>query len=69
VWELEAIGETAGLVWNFLRSNGGASLNALEKGVKAPKPMISMAVGWLAREGKVEIEEDKRSVRVSLREL
>jgi winged helix-turn-helix protein DUF2582 len=69
VWELEAIGETAGLVWNFLRSNGEASLNALEKGVKAPKPMISMAVGWLAREGKVEIEEDKRSVRVSLREL
>ncbi|HYY24681.1 MAG TPA: winged helix-turn-helix domain-containing protein [Candidatus Udaeobacter sp.] len=69
MWELETIGETAGLVWNFLRSNGEASLSALEKGVKAPKPMVSMAVGWLAREGKIEVKDDKRAVRIALREL
>ena len=67
--EIEKIGETAGLVWNFLQSNGEASLSALEKGVEAPKPMVSMAVGWLAREGKVEVKDEKRAVRIALREL
>ena len=51
--EIRTIGETAGLVWNFLRSNGESSLSALEKGVKAPRSTVSMAVGWLAREGKI----------------
>jgi winged helix-turn-helix protein DUF2582 len=69
VWEIETIGETAGQVWNFLRSNGDCSLTALEKGVKAPKPMVSMAVGWLAREGKIAVKDEKRAVRISLREL
>jgi hypothetical protein len=41
----------------------------LERGVKAPKPMVSMAVGWLAREGKIKVKDEKRAVRISLREL
>ena len=67
--EIETVGTTAGMVWNFLRSNGECSLSALEKGVKAPTPMVSMAVGWLAREGKIEIKDMKRALRISLREL
>jgi uncharacterized membrane protein len=66
--ELKTIGETAGLVWHFLRSNGESSLSALEKGVKAPKSTVSMAVGWLAREGKIEVKDEKRTVRISLRD-
>jgi hypothetical protein len=69
VSEVKAIGETAGLVWQFLRSNGESSLSALEKGVKAPRSTISMAVGWLAREGKIEMKDEKRAVRISLRDL
>lgn len=69
LWEIEAIGETAGLVWNFLQSNGESSLSSLEKRLEAPKTMVSMAVGWLAREGKVEIRAERRSVRISLREV
>jgi hypothetical protein len=68
-WEIETIGETAGMVWNFLQSRGESSLSALEKGVEAPKPMISMAVGWLAREGKIKVKDEKRAVRISLREM
>jgi hypothetical protein len=66
--ELKTIGETAGLVWQFLRSNGESSLSALEKGVKAPKSIVSMAVGWLAREGKIQVKDEKRTVRISLRD-
>jgi hypothetical protein len=68
VLEIKTIGETAGLVWNFLRSNGDTSLTALEKGIEAPKTIVSMAVGWLAREGKIDLRDDRRAVRVSLRE-
>jgi hypothetical protein len=68
VWEVEAIGQTAGSVWNYLRTNGECSLSALERAVEAPKAMVSMAIGWLAREGKVEIKDAKRTIRISLRE-
>ena len=67
--EVKSIGETAGLVWQFLRSNGESSLSALEKGVKAPRSTVSMAVGWLAREGKIEMKDEKRAVRISLRDV
>jgi len=68
VWDIKRIGETAGLVWNFLQSNGDSSLSALEKGVEAPRSMVSMAVGWLAREGKIEVKDEKRAVRIVLRD-
>ena len=68
MWEIKRIGETAGLVWNFLQSNGDCSLSALEKGVEAPRSMVSMAVGWLAREGKIEVKDEKRAVRIILRD-
>jgi hypothetical protein len=68
VWEIESIGETAGLVWNYLHLNGECSLSALERGIGAPKAMVSMAVGWLAREGKVDIKDAKRTIRISLKD-
>jgi Winged helix-turn-helix domain (DUF2582) len=68
MWEVKTIGDTAGLVWNFLRTNGESSLSTLEKKVEAPRSMVSMAVGWLAREGKIEVKDEKRAVRISLKE-
>jgi hypothetical protein len=67
VLEVATIGETAGLVWKFLQLNGESSLSAIEKGVEAPKAIVSMAVGWLAREGKLELRQERRGVRISLR--
>lgn len=68
MWEIKTIGETAGLVWNFLRSNGESTLSTLEKKVEAPRSLVSMAVGWLAREGKIELKDEKRAVRITLRD-
>lgn len=65
---IETIGETAGKVWHFLHSKGQSSLSAVEMGVKAPKPLVDMAIGWLAREGKVELRQEKRGVRLWLTE-
>jgi hypothetical protein len=66
LWESRAIGETAGKVWKILNEKGAASLSAVEKGVGAPKALVDMAIGWLAREGKVELKQDKRSIQISL---
>jgi hypothetical protein len=65
-WENRAIGEMAGKVWKILHEKGASSLSAVEKQVGAPKALVDMAIGWLAREGKVELKQEKRSIQVSL---
>jgi hypothetical protein len=66
---VETIGITAGLVWQFLQTNGKSTLRVLESGVDAPTNLVQMSVGWLAREGKVELEQDKRSIKVWLAQV
>ncbi|MBN2021662.1 MAG: winged helix-turn-helix domain-containing protein [Pirellulales bacterium] len=61
------IGETAGLVWKVLSENGPSSLAKVVKAVGRPRDVVMQALGWLAREDKVWIEEDGRSRVVSLR--
>ena len=65
---VEKVGETAGMVWKYLNENGKTNLSAVERGVKAPKPVVHMAVGWLAREGKLALVEENRDVRLWLTE-
>ena len=64
----ENIGKAAGEVWSYLKGHGKSSLSGIEKGVDAPRGVVLMAVGWLAREGKLEFTEEKRTTQVSLRE-
>ncbi|MDX1948118.1 MAG: winged helix-turn-helix domain-containing protein [Pirellulaceae bacterium] len=60
------IGETAGAVWRSLDEHGPMSLAKLVERVGGNRDLIMQAVGWLAREGKVEIAETKRGRIVSL---
>jgi len=60
------IGTTAGMIWGFLVEHEKVSLSALEKGVDAPRTLVYMAVGWLAREGKVTIQREERSIQLWL---
>ena len=61
------IGEIAGLVWHTLEEAGPMSLAKLAKQIDAPRDVVMQAIGWLAREGKVEIEEIKRRRTIWLR--
>ena len=63
----EEIGKTAGLVWHCLKDNGSMSLAKLTKEIGAPRDSVMQAVGWLAREDKVEIEEKNRTRIISLK--
>lgn len=61
------IGDTAGVVWNVLAEEGPLSMAKLVKAVGEPRDTVMQALGWLARENKIEIEEEGRRRIVSLR--
>ena len=50
------IGENAGLIWNALQS-GALTMKALKKATKLKNDELYLALGWLAREGKVSFSE------------
>ena len=56
------IGQTAGQVFHYLAEHGEVSYAVLRKNVigkEQPMPdvLLSAAIGWLAREGKVRLGE------------
>ncbi len=61
------IGETAGRIWHALDQNGPLSMAKLTRQIDAPRDTVMQAVGWLAREGKIDIEETNRGRVISLR--
>lgn len=61
------IGQVAGSVWRVLSEDGPMTMAKLVKAVGEPRDSIMQALGWLAREDKVTIEEEGRSRVVSLR--
>jgi hypothetical protein len=62
------IGEAAGVVWRYLEAHGALTLAALKRGAKLRDPVFLMAVGWLAREGKVRLERAGPGLRIELTE-
>jgi hypothetical protein len=60
------IGETAGSVWRTLAAKGPQSYAQLVKATGAPRDAVMQAVGWLAREDKLEFEEG-RTLKVGLK--
>ena len=62
------IGEAAGLIWSVLSSSGDATITSLRKETGKDAFMVNAAIGWLAREGKIELKKSGRSVKISLRQ-
>ena len=60
------IGEAAGRIWHYLAEHGETTLRQLQRGTTFPERLVLMGVGWLAREGKIELIKDKRTVKVVL---
>lgn len=57
------IGNNAGAIWNALQ-NGGLTLKALKKATKLKNDDLYLALGWLAREGKLNftVAEDDTTI-------
>jgi hypothetical protein len=60
------IGETAGDVWHLLDNYGPMALTKITKEIDAPRDVVMQAIGWLAREDKVTIDEEGRSKIIGL---
>ena len=65
---LQEIGETAGKVWLALSKHGAMSVAKLVERVGGNRDVVMQAVGWLAREGKLDIAETKRGKTLAIKE-
>ncbi len=65
---VEQIGEAAGSVWHHLNQNGPTSLTKLVKELGLHRDVVMQALGWLAREDKLSIEDEGRTRVVRLRD-
>jgi len=62
-----SIGQNAGAVWKLLNAKGEQNLSSLKKLAKLDDKHLYLALGWLAREGKVKFTDDKAQTMVGLR--
>jgi predicted double-glycine peptidase len=63
----EQIGIVAGEIWHLLSTDGGQPLTAVKKTIAAPADLVAAAVGWLAREGKLDFAKRGRAIHITLR--
>ena len=62
------IGNVAGKVWDHLQTEGEMSVSAVARAMDEPQTKVNMAIGWLAKEGKLDFDADGRATRMSLSE-
>jgi len=61
------VGETAGKIWQLLNEEGPQTFPQLKKKLDGSGELLSFALGWLAREDKVDITQEKKLVTVALK--
>lgn len=61
------IGAVAGEIWGLLAGGEGETLAAIKKAIPAPPDVILAAVGWLAREDKLEFVASTRTLKIALK--
>ena len=63
----EHVGHTAGKVWHQLSAEGPQTITQLKKKLNGEGDLVNFAIGWLAREDKVDIVPEKKNFRVLLK--
>ena len=58
---LDEIGTVAGEIWHYLDKNEEASIGKLTKVLKHTDRMILLGLGWLAREGQLNVVKRQRA--------
>jgi len=61
------VGETAGRIWQLLSAEGPHTIPQLKKKLNGSGELLSFALGWLAREDKIDITQEKKALKVALR--
>jgi hypothetical protein len=63
----DKIGFSAGLIWQFLSEHGESSPIKIKSNLGLSNTLLYLALGWLARENKVNIERLDHSYKISLK--
>ena len=63
----EQLGVTAGKVWHILNDSGPQTVAQLKKKFNGSGELVDFALGWLAREDKIDISKEKKSLKVALK--
>jgi hypothetical protein len=61
----EKIGNNAGIVWSAL-AEGELNVKAVKKATKLTEKDLNLALGWLAREGKITFNELEGELFIAL---
>jgi Winged helix-turn-helix domain (DUF2582) len=65
--ETSEIGASAGKIWHYLDKNGAASITKISTDTGLGKNDVQRGIGWLAKEGKLQVELKGRTETLSLR--
>lgn len=61
------IGDTAGIIWKYLDTNGPSSVNKVTTETGINRNDVQRAIGWLSKEDKLSIEMIGRAETLSLK--
>ena len=61
------IGSTAGQIWEYLVINGSVTSLKMKSVLGIPNSLLYLALGWLAREDKIEIAETGHTYKITLK--
>jgi hypothetical protein len=64
---MSVIGKAAGQIWQYLHVNGEASVNKVTTDTGLNKNDVHRAIGWLAKEDKIDIVTNGRVETLSLK--
>jgi len=62
------IGETAGCIWAILKERDKVAISSLPSVLNENSTIVNQALGWLAREGKIDYQQEGRKTLISLAE-
>ena len=63
----ESIGKIAGDIWKYVSDNGPSTSIKIKSALGISNTLLYLALGWLAREDKITIEDHEQSHKVFLK--
>ena len=64
----ERVGLTAGSIWHYLSENGATPVAKLLRELSEEEKIIQRSIGWLAQEGKINLDTTSRGETITLKD-